>query len=86
MSVSSHSQQCQADNLLGPVGDSSDDTPPAGGAGALVIRVETDDTDDASESSALLHPVHKPEAVVLDLFFFGRGGRIRPGNSVFNRL
>lgn len=72
--------------LLGAVGDNSDEIPPDCGTGAFVSRVETDDTDEASESSALLHPVHSPDAVVLDLFFLGRGGRIRPGNSVFIRL
>ena len=48
--------------------------------------VETDDIDEASESSPPLTALNKFEAVELCLFFFGIGGRTLPGNSVRNLL
>jgi hypothetical protein len=48
--------------------------------------VETDDTDDASESLPLRTALKRFEVVELCLFFFGIGGRTFPGNSVRNFL
>lgn len=62
-----------------PDGESNELTPPEGNP---VRRVETDESDEASESLPPLKLVQKPEAVVSDLFFFGNIGRTRPGSSV----
>jgi hypothetical protein len=48
--------------------------------------VETEDTDEASESSPPLTALSRFEAVELCLFFRGIGGRIFPGNSVRSLL
>jgi len=51
-----------------------------------IPMVETDDTDDASESLPLRTALKRFEVVELCLFFFGIGGRTFPGNSVRNFL
>jgi len=55
-------------------------------ATAPVCCVETEDTDDASESPPPVMLPSKLAAVELDLFFLGKAGRILPGNSVRRSL
>jgi hypothetical protein len=54
--------------------------------GGGIPIVDTEDTDEASESSPPLTALNKFEAVELCLFFLGIGGRTFPGNSVRNLL